>query len=71
MGKLILTRSLGAGLGHSLPYSGCALVQQNLYTEEALHKFYRRIDSTEARKHWEFWYKHTEEHCSHGYSCSM
>ena len=31
---------------------------------------YRKIDAAEARKHWEFWFKRTEAHCSHGYTCA-
>ena len=44
--------------------------QRDLWTESGLRNNYKRIDATEAKKHWEFWYKWTEANCTHGYTCS-
>ena len=49
--------------------SVCPL-QKDLWTESGLRNNYRRVDATEAKKHWEFWYKWTETNCTHGYTCS-
>ncbi len=52
--------------------TGCSAssLQRDLWTEDGLRNNYRRIDATEAKKHWEFWYKWTEANCTHGYTCS-
>ena len=45
-------------------------MQKDLWTEVGLRSTYRRVDATEAKKHWDFWYGWTEKNCTHGYTCS-